>query len=110
MGNVNNFWAIALPVGTVILGILGAFSVAVYHRYDAQKHKNEEERLDRLHQDEIEQNRLHLEAGQRVVNSVNSNNNAPRLGENLAHLPLRLEQLGMKLNVNVNGCVENAGR
>ena len=110
MGDSSIFWAIALPTGAVMLSILGAAGIAVYHFYDRQKRLVEEQRLEFLRREEIKQEQLHLEAGQRVVNSVNSNNNSPRLGENLAQLPLRLEQLGMKLNVNVNGCVENAER
>lgn len=110
MGSLDASWTIvALSMGSFVIGVLGASLVAVYHRRDMKKLMAKEVQLESSRQDEIKQEQLY-QAGQRIVNSVNSNNNSPRLGDKLAHLSLRLEQLGMELNVNVNGCVENARR
>lgn len=106
MENVNMLWSIGLSITSVVLGVLGTFIVALYHFYDMQKRKAEEDQVNCLRQDD--QKRVHLESGQWIVHSVNSNNNSPRLGDNLTALSLHLEQLGIELNVDVNGCVENA--
>ena len=110
MEEFDFFWATALSVGSIILGVLGSSLVAVYHSRDMKKRHAEGTRRVYMLQDQSKQEQFRLEIGRRVVNSVNSNNNSPRLGENLSDLSFRLEQLGMKLNVDVNGCVENARR
>lgn len=111
---LNMFWAIALPIGSIAFSALGAFVVAIYHFYDVRKadtiqkvQLTEKERLKQEQQELARHKQRYQDAGQRVVSSVNSNNNSPRLGENLTILFSRMTQLNIALNMDMGGCTEN---
>ncbi len=97
---LNMFSAIALPIGSAVLAVLGAFLVAVYPYYDVWK-RNREVNI---------QKQLRREAGRQIVSSVNSNDQSFHVDESLAALFSRMDQLGMALNIDASGCVEDCGQ
>lgn len=97
---INMFSAIAIPVGTAIVSVIAAFLVALFHFYDAKKMQTNE----RVRQDENKLKHLRIAAGNRIVSSVNSNDNAPRLREDLSGF---FDNLGIDIRMDLRGCAEN---
>ncbi len=92
--------AVAIPFATVSLGLLGGLFVTCYHRLDRQKARDAQNMADVSNQAHL----LRMTSGIQIVEGVNSNNDFPSFGDNLTCFFSRIDQLHIKLNVDLKGC------
>lgn len=97
---MTNFQAIAIPVASVALGLLGGVCVSIYHFWDKRKSNAARHSIQNVNK----ANQMKARVGYQIVEAVDSNNDFPKFGENLTSSFARMEQLQITLNSDLKGC------
>ena len=93
---MNTITLIIMPILSVIIGILGAMGIAIWH-YKQEK----------LYRQAVEESKKHLETGLRIVKGVRSNN---RNDLNISNMLKNIEKSKIELHIDLRGITDGTPR